>query len=85
MLQFIKNKICLNQDLMEHDGKISIGGGNITNLRFADDIAALAEEDQELEALVESLDKTCTWYKMETSAEKTKPMANSAYGIQMKI
>ena len=45
--------------LEEHNGKVSIGGRNITNLRFADDIGALAEEEQELEALVESLDKTC--------------------------
>ena len=43
----------------------------ITNLRFADDIDALAQEEQELEALVKSLDKTCTRYQMEISAEKT--------------
>ena len=70
---------------IEHDGKVSIGGRNITNLRFADDIDALAEEEQELEALVESLDKTCTRYKMEISAEKTKLMTNSANGIQREI
>ena len=35
--------------LEEHDGKVSIGGRNITNLRFADDIDALAEEELELE------------------------------------
>ena len=46
--------------LEERDGKVSIGGRNITNLRFADDIDALAEEEQELEALEERLDKTCT-------------------------
>ena len=46
--------------LEEHDRMVSIGGRNITNLRFADDIDALAEEEQELKALVESLDKTCT-------------------------
>ena len=41
-------------DVMEeHDGKVSIGGRNITNLRVADDIDALAEEKQELEALIE--------------------------------
>ena len=34
----------------EHDGKASIGGRNITSLRFADDIDAVAEEEQELEA-----------------------------------
>ena len=46
--------------LEEHDEKVSIGGRNITNLRFVDDIAALAEEEREIEALVECLDKTCT-------------------------
>ena len=71
----------MSDALEEHDGKISIGGRNITNLRFADDIDALAEEEQELEALVESLDKTCTRYKMEISAKKTKLMTNSANGI----
>ena len=66
----------------EHVGKVNIGGRNITNLRFADDIDALAEEEQELEALVESLHKTCTRYKMKISAEKTKLMTNSANVIQ---
>ena len=62
----------MSDALEEHDGKVSIGGRNITNLRFVDDIDALAEEEQELQALVESLDKICTRYKMEISAEKTK-------------
>ena len=53
----------MSDALEEHDRKVSIGGRNITNLRFVDDIDALAEEEQELEALVESLDKTCTRYK----------------------
>ena len=75
----------MSDALEEHDGKVIIGGRNITNLRFADDIDALAEEEQELEALVESLDKTCTRYKMEISAEKTKLMTNSANGIQREI
>ena len=70
----------MSDALEEHDGKVSIGGRNITNLRFAD-----AEEEQELEALVESLNKTCTRYKMEISAEKTKLMTNSANGIQREI
>ena len=46
--------------LEENNGKVSIGGRNITNLQFAHDIYALAEEEQELEALDESLDKSCT-------------------------
>ena len=75
----------ISDALEEHDGKVSIDGRNITNLRFADDIDALAEEGQELEALVESPDKICTRYKMEISAEKTKLMTNSANGIQREI
>ena len=52
----------MSDALEEHDGKVSKSGRNITSLRFADDTDALAEEEQvlELEALVESLDKTCT-------------------------
>ena len=60
LLSPILFNIFLNMSVVleEHDGKASIGGRNITNLWCADDIDALAEEEQELEALVESLDKT---------------------------
>ena len=51
----------------EHYGKVSIGGRNIIDLRFADDIDALAEEEQRLEALVQSLDKAYTRHKMKIS------------------
>ena len=50
-------KRIISDALEEHDGKVRIGGRNITNLRFSNDVNALAEEEQELEALVESLDK----------------------------
>ena len=49
-------------------------------MRVADEIDALAEEEQELEALAESLDKNCTRYKMEISAEKTKLMLEVSGG-----
>ena len=74
----------MSDAVAEHDGKVSIGGRTVTNLRLADDIEALAEE-QELETLVENLDKTCTRYKMEIRAEKTKLMTNSGNGIQREI
>ena len=67
--------------LDDHDGKVSTGGRNFTSLWVADDIATLAEEEQGLEALVKSLDKTCSKYKMKISAEKTTLLTNSAYGI----
>ena len=80
---FLERIMC--DALEEHDGKVSIGGRNITNLRFADDIDALAKEEQELKALVVSLDNTCKMYKMEISTEKIKLMTNSANGIQREI
>ena len=48
-------KQIMSDALEEHDRRVSIGGIYITNLEIAD---ALAEEEQKLEALVESLDKT---------------------------
>ena len=67
----------MSDALEEHDKKFSIGGRNIISLRFTDTIDALAEEEQELEALVESNDKTCTMYKMDITAEKTKLMTKA--------
>ena len=71
--------------LEEHDGKVNIDCRNIINMLFAGDIDALAEDERKLEALIESLVKTCTRYKMDISAETTKLTTNSANGIQRKI
>ena len=74
---YIFLKWVISDALEEHDGKVSIGGRNIINLRFSDDIDTLAEEEQELDALVERFDKACTRYKMEISAEKIKLMTTT--------
>ena len=70
--------------LEEHDEKNSIGDRAITDLRFADDINAVAGVEQALEALDKSIDRICSRYAMEISAEKTKPTTNIASGIQRK-
>ena len=70
MSSFIYPKRIMSDSLEEHEGNVSIGGRTIIKLRFADDSDALAEKEQELEALDESFDKTCTRYKMEISAER---------------
>ena len=75
----------MSDALEEHDGKVSISSRNIINQQFVEDIAAVAEEGQEEETLVESLIKTCTRYKMEISAEEIKPMTNSFSAIQTEI
>ena len=82
-LQYFPKRIILCSG--RNNGMVSIGGRNIISLLFANDIDALAEQKQELEALVESLDKTCTRYKMAIIAEKTKLMTNSAYDIRREI
>ena len=71
--------------LADHEGTVSIEGRAITNLRFADDIDGLAGEEEELARLVECLDKTCTAYGIEISAEKTTLMTNNTGGISTKI
>ena len=67
--------------LEDHESTVSIGGRTITNLRFADGIEGLAEEQEELAKLVEFLDKAFTAYGMEISIENTKLMTNNTSGI----
>ena len=67
--------------IKDREGTVSIGGRTITNLRFADDIDGLAEEEEELAKLVGRLDKAPTAYGMEISAEKTRLMLNNTSGI----
>ena len=71
--------------LEDHEGTVSIGGRTITYLRFADDIDGLAGEEEELAKLVERLDKASSAYGMESSAEKTKLMANNISGTNTEI
>ena len=71
--------------LENHEGSVSIGGRTITNLRFADDIDALAGKEDELVKLINHLDTTSTKYGMEISAEKTKLMTKNTKGISLDV
>ena len=66
-----------------HIGTVSIGGRTITNLRFADDIDAIAGDEQEKANIVKCLDKNSSDYGMEINTEKTKLMTNNSNGIQL--
>ena len=63
--------------LENYNGTISIGGRQITYLRFADDIDGITGEEDELTTLVHNLDTAATKFGMEISAEKTKIMTNN--------
>ena len=77
--------------LEEHDGEISIGDRNITNLRFADDIAALAEEGFSWKSRQNLQGATCvrrqtpqlsgkhTMYRAEKSE---RPVLGEAYDVR---
>ena len=71
--------------LEDYEGTVSIGGRTVTNFRFADDIDGLAGEEEELEHLVQRLDKVSTAYGMKISDEKTKLMTNNTSGINTEI
>ena len=62
----------------DQEGSVSIGGRTITNLRFADDIDALAGKEEELVKLVNHLNTASTTYGIEMSAEKTKMMTTTS-------
>ena len=58
--------------LENYTGTISIGGRNITNLRFADAIEGITGEEDELTKLVHNLDTAAAKFGMEISAEKSR-------------
>ena len=61
----------------EHVSTISIGGRNLYNLRFADDIDFIAGSNDELQTLTNKLSNSASRYGMQISAEKSKIMINS--------
>ncbi|PIK47622.1 endonuclease-reverse transcriptase [Apostichopus japonicus] len=78
-------KKIMSDALKMHEGTVSIGGRTCNNLRFADDIDALAGKEEELSSIVERLDKTSAAYGMEINAKKTKLMTNSSDDINVDI
>ena len=67
----------MQEALSDFTGTVSVGGRNISNLRFADDIDLIAGSKDELKDLTERLDSTARSYGMEISREKSKVMVTS--------
>ena len=64
-----------------HVGTVSIGGKQLTNLRFAYDIDGLVGRETELRQSVSRLERASKDYGMEISGEKTKLMTNNNKGM----
>ena len=67
----------MSDALEEFTGSVRVGGREISNLRFADDIDLIAGYKEELKELTKRLDTTARSYGMEISAEKSKVMVTS--------
>ena len=74
-------EMIMTEALELHDGGVSIGGRNITNLRFADDIDGLANSEHDLFKLTDSINEASKRYGMEINGEKTKIMTNNPDGF----
>ena len=68
-----------------HVGTVSIGGKQLTSLRFADDIDGLAGSETVLRQLVSRLERALKDYGKEISGEKTKLITNNNNGMTTDI
>jgi hypothetical protein len=75
----------MSEALQTFNGTVSVGGRNISNLRFADDIDLMAGSRKELGELTELVDTTSAAYGMEVSTEKSKIMAIATEKTQPEI
>ena len=75
----------MTEAMENHIGSVSVGGRNINDLRFADDIDGLAGEEDEFRNLVKCFDEKSRAAGMEISAEKTKVMTNKSEGLSSEI
>ena len=75
----------MDQAIEDFEGTVSIGGRNICNLRFADDIDVIAGSEGALKNLLERLHNSASAFGMEISGKKTKLMTNNINGISNNI
>ena len=56
-----------NAGLEEAQAGIKIAGGNISNLRYADDTTLMAEHEEELKSLLKVKEESESWLKAQHS------------------
>ena len=72
---FLEN--IMQEALINFESTISIGGRQLCNLRFADDIDLMGRSEKELQDLTTRLENSASSYGMEISSEKSKILVNS--------
>ena len=65
-----------NARLDEAQARIKIAGGNINNLRYADDTTLMAESEEELKSLLMKVKEESEWVGLKLNIQKTKIMAS---------
>ena len=63
-------EMIMTEALERHDGGVSIGGRNITNLRFVDDIDDLANSEHDLFKLTDSINEASKRHEIELNGKK---------------
>ena len=66
-----------NTGLDEAQAGMKISGGNINNLRYADDTTLMAESEQELKSLLMKVKEESEKVGLKLNIQKTKIMASS--------
>ncbi|EYC28837.1 hypothetical protein Y032_0007g3453 [Ancylostoma ceylanicum] len=66
------------------DYGLSVSGNQLNNLRFADDVVLIAKSTEELQAMVNDLDKHSLHYVLNISTAKTKIMASDGTTITLR-
>ena len=65
-----------NAGLDEAQAGIKISGGNINNLRYADDTTLMAESEEELQSLLMKVKEESEKVDLKLNIQKTKIMAS---------
>lgn len=79
----IMAEIVMRRVLDDWSGGFKIGGLNINNLRYADDIVLIAESEEELQELLDRLIREGKQYNLFLNASKTKVMSNTGKSISI--
>lgn len=81
----IYSELIMRKAIDNYEGGTSIGGRTISNLRYADDVALLAESEAELKTLLKSVSNESQQYDLYMNVKKTKIMVCSNQSIQVNM